>query len=62
MKRYIYAISLLIIVLLIINTIADKKQLKYVVEQYKNIQREKTTLINEIKEKDEEIRALKSLV
>lgn len=62
MKRYIYAISLLIIVLLIINTIADKKQLKYVVEQYKNIQQEKTTLINEIKEKDEEIRALKSLV
>lgn len=62
MKRYIYAISLLIIVLLIINTIADKKQLEYVVEQYKNIQQEKTTLINEIKEKDEEIRALKSLV
>ena len=61
MKRYIFIIIILIILmfLLLFNTITDKKQLDYTVEQYKNIQQEKTSLIKEIKEKDEEITALK---
>lgn len=52
MKKYIYTIAILIIfiILFIINAIADKKQLDYVVEQYNKVQATNTELIKENKE------------
>ena len=52
MKKYIYTIVIIIIfiILFIINAIADKKQLDYVVEQYKRVQATNTELIKENKE------------
>lgn len=52
MNKYIYIISVLtiFIILLTINAIADKKQLDYVVEQYKKVQATNTELIKENKE------------
>lgn len=49
---YIYIISILtiFIILFIINGIADKKQLDYVVEQYNKVQATNTELIKENKE------------
>ncbi len=64
MKKYIYTISILIIfiILFIINAIADKKQLDYVVNEYKNLQEEKTSLLKEIKELKEENNAFRSVI
>ena len=52
MNKYIYIISVLtiFIILFIINGIADKKQLDYVVEQYSKLQSSNTELIKENKE------------
>lgn len=52
MNKYIYIISVLtiFIILFIINGIADKKQLDYVVEQYNKVQAINTELIKENKE------------
>lgn len=52
MKKYIYTIAILIIfiILFIINAIADKKQLDYVVSEYKRVQATNTELIKENKE------------
>ena len=44
--------------LLVFNSIADTKQIEYYIQEYKNIQEEKTSLIKEIREKDEKIKAL----
>ena len=51
MKKYIYTIAILIIfiILFIINAIADKKQLDYVVSEYKRVQATNTELIKENK-------------
>lgn len=64
MKKYIYTISILIIfiILFIINAIADKKQLDYVVNEYKSLQEEKTSLLKEIKEFREENNAFRSVI
>ncbi len=64
MKKYIYTISILIIfiILFIINAIADKKQLDYVVNEYKSLQEEKTSLLKEIKELKEENNAFRSVI
>ena len=62
MKNYIYTILLLIIILFIINAIADKKQLDYVVNEYKNLQEEKTSLLKEIKDLKEENNAFRSVI
>lgn len=64
MKKYIYTISILIIfiILFIINAIADKKQLDYVANEYKNLQEEKTSLLKEIKELKEENNAFRSVI
>lgn len=52
MNKYIYIILVLtiFIILFIINGIADKKQLDYVVEQYNKVQATNTELIKENKE------------
>ena len=50
MKNYIYTILLLIIILFTIHTIADKKKIDYVANEYKNLQEEKTSLLKEIKD------------
>lgn len=64
MKKYIYTISILIIfiILFIINAIADKKQLDYVVNEYKSLQEEKTSLLKEIKDLKEENNAFRSVI
>lgn len=62
MKRYIYTIAILIIVLLTINAIVNKKELDYVVNEYKSIQQEKTSLIEEIRNLKNENSALKSVI
>lgn len=61
-KNYIYTILLLIIILFTIHTIADKKQLDYVVNEYKSLQEEKTSLLKEIKELKEENNAFRSVI
>ena len=52
MNKYIYIISVLIIftILSIISSVADKKKIDYVANEYKNLQEEKTSLLKEIKE------------
>lgn len=52
MKKYIYTIAILIIfiILFIINAIADRKQLDYVVSEYTKVQATNTELIKENKE------------
>ena len=62
MKNYIYTILLLIIILFIINAIADKKQLDYITNEYKNLQEEKTSLLKEIKDLKEENNAFRSVI
>lgn len=64
MKKYIYIIAILIIfiILFIINAIADKKQLDYVVSEYKRVQATNTELIKENKELKEENNAFKSVI
>ena len=62
MKNYIYTILLLIIILFTIHTIADKKKIDYVANEYKNLQEEKTSLLYEIKELKEENNAFRSVI
>lgn len=64
MNKYIYIISVLIIftILSIISSVADKKQLDYVVNEYKSLQEEKTSLLKEIKELKEENNAFRSVI
>ena len=62
MKNYIYTILLLIIILFTIHTIADKKKIDYITNEYKNLQEEKTSLLKEIKELKEENNAFRSVI
>lgn len=64
MNKYIYIISVLIIftILSIINSVADKKKIDYVTNEYKNLQEEKTNLLKEIKELKEENNAFRSVI
>ncbi len=64
MNKYIYIISVLIIftLLSIINSVADKKKIDYVANEYKNLQEEKTSLLKEIKELKEENNAFRSVI
>lgn len=64
MNKYIYIISVLIIftILSIINSVADKKKIDYVANEYKNLQEEKTSLLKEIKELEEENNAFRSVI
>ena len=64
MKKYIYIIAILIILifLLIFNIIADAKQKEYYIEQYQNIQDENTSLIIEMRELRQENYVLKSVI
>ena len=64
MNKYIYIISVLIIftILSIINSVADKKKIDYVANEYKNLQEEKTSLLKEIKELKEENNAFRSVI
>lgn len=62
MKNYIYTILLLIIILFTIHTIADKKKIDYVANEYKNLQEEKTSLLKGIKELKEENNAFRSVI
>lgn len=62
MKNYIYTILLLIIILFTIHTIADKKKIDYITNEYKNLQEEKTSLLKEIKDLKEENNAFKSVI
>ena len=64
MNKYIYIISVLIIftILGIINSVADKKKIDYVANEYKNLQEEKTSLLKEIKELKEENNAFRSVI
>ena len=62
MKNYIYTILLLIIILFTIHTIADKKKIDYVANEYKNLQEEKTSLLKEIKDLKEENNAFRSVI
>ena len=64
MNKYIYIISVLIIftILSIINSVADKKKIDYVTNEYKNLQEEKTSLLKEIKELKEENNAFRSVI
>ena len=52
MNKYIYIISVLSIftILSIISSVADKKKIDYVTNEYKNLQEEKTSLLKEIKD------------
>ena len=63
MNKYIYIISVLIIftILSIISSVADKKKIDYVANEYKNLQEEKTSLLKEIKELKEENNAFRSV-
>ena len=64
MNKYIYIISVLIIftILSIINSVADKKKIDYITNEYKNLQEEKTNLLKEIKELKEENNAFRSVI
>ena len=64
MNKYIYIISVLIIFILlsIISSVADKKKIDYVANEYKNLQEEKTSLLKEIKELKEENNAFRSVI
>lgn len=64
MNKYIYTIAILIIftILSIINSVADKKKIDYVTNEYKNLQEEKTNLLKEIKELKEENNAFRSVI
>lgn len=64
MNKYIYIISVLIIftILSIISSVADKKKIDYVANEYKNLQEEKTSLLKEIKELKEENNAFRSVI
>lgn len=64
MKKYIYIISVLIIftILSIISSVADKKKIDYVANEYKNLQEEKTSLLKEIKDLKEENNAFRSVI
>lgn len=64
MNKYIYIMSVLIIftILSIINSVADKKKIDYVANEYKNLQEEKTSLLKEIKELKEENNAFRSVI
>lgn len=64
MNRHIYTITILtiLLILLTINTIADKKKIDYVANEYKNLQEEKTSLLKEIKELKEENNAFRSVI
>lgn len=64
MNKYIYIISVLIIftILSIINSVADKKKIDYITNEYKNLQEEKTSLLKEIKELKEENNAFRSVI
>lgn len=64
MNKYIYMISVLIIftILSIISSVADKKKIDYVANEYKNLQEEKTSLLKEIKELKEENNAFRSVI
>lgn len=64
MNKYIYIISVLIIftILSIISSVADKKKVDYVANEYKNLQEEKTSLLKEIKDLKEENNAFRSVI
>lgn len=64
MNKYIYIISVLIIftILSIISSVADKKKIDYVANEYKNLQEEKTSLLKEIRELKEEINSYRVVV
>lgn len=64
MNKYIYIISVLIIftILSIISSVADKKKIDYVANEYKNLQEEKTSLLKEIKELKKENNAFRSVI
>lgn len=64
MNKYIYIISVLIIftILSIISSVADKKKIDYVANEYKNLQEEKTSLLKEIKDLKEENNAFRSVI
>ena len=64
MNKYIYTIAILIIftILSIINSVADKKKIDYVTNEYKNLQEEKTSLLKEIKDLKEENNAFRSVI
>lgn len=64
MNKYIYIISVLIIftILSIISSVADKKKIDYVANEYKNLQEEKTSLLKKIKELKEENNAFRSVI
>lgn len=64
MNKYIYIISVLIIftILSIISSVADKKKIDYVANEYKSLQEEKTSLLKEIKELKEENNAFRSVI
>lgn len=64
MNKYIYIISVLIIftILNIISSVADKKKIDYVANEYKNLQEEKTSLLKEIKDLKEENNAFRSVI
>ena len=64
MNKYIYIISVLIIftILSIISSVADKKKIDYVANEYKNLQEEKTSLLKEIKELKEENNAFRRVI
>lgn len=64
MNKYIYIISVLIIftILSIISSVADKKKIDYVANEYKNLQEEKTSLLKEIKELKEENKSYRVVI
>lgn len=64
MNKYIYIISVLIIftILSIISSVADKKKIDCVANEYKNLQEEKTSLLKEIKDLKEENNAFRSVI
>lgn len=67
MNKYIYTIILTCLFILnaiifILNAIADEKQKEYLVNEYKNLQEEKTSLLKEIKELKEENNAFRSVI
>lgn len=64
MNKYIYTIIILsiLMLLLVFNSIADTKQIEHYVQEYKNIQEEKTSLLKEIRELKEEINSYRVVV
>lgn len=64
MNKYIYTIIILsiLMLLLVFNSIADTKQIEHYVQEYKNIQEEKTSLIKENKELKEEINSYRVVI